>query len=111
MSVMVDQSCSQFNAPGDDNKNLVQEYVCIRNAGAESVKLFNWTMHDEYGWTFTFPDFILAAGSTVKIHTGCGEVNQSDLYWCRTETAIWNNGGDCVHLLDQEGTLVYEYCY
>lgn len=109
--VEFDPDCSQFNAPGDDNQNSNEEYVCFQNPGSLSVDLTGWTIVDDYGWTYTFPLFTLEADSRVKVRTGCGENTAQDLFWCKEETAIWNNGGDCVHLLDAKGDLAIEYCY
>jgi micrococcal nuclease len=110
-SVMVEPTCSQFNAPGDDNKNKNEEYVCLMNPGSQAVGMEGWTIEDEYGWTYTFPPFSLEAGSSVQIHTGCGTDTAEDLFWCRTETAIWNNSGDCVHLKNEEGEILQDFCY
>jgi hypothetical protein len=107
----VDPTCSQFNAPGNDNENKNEEYVCIANIGTGDVEMSGWSVHDEYGWTYQFPVFTLEIGSSVKIITGCGENTQGDLYWCKDETAVWNNDGDCVYLLDAAGELIADYCY
>jgi endonuclease YncB( thermonuclease family) len=109
--VEFDPACSQFNAPGDDNQNRNEEYLCFHNPGSLSFDLTGWTIEDDYGWTYTFPKFILEAGTNVKVRTGCGTDTAQDLFWCKDETAIWNNSGDCVHLLDTQGELVIEYCY
>jgi len=111
IQVVVDPACSQFNAPGDDNNNKNEEYACFTNQGAESVNMAGWMLKDSYGWSFTFPDFSLGVGASVRVRTGCGTNTQGDLYWCRNETAVWNNGGDCVYLLNGEGEKVSEYCY
>jgi endonuclease YncB( thermonuclease family) len=109
--VEFDPTCSQFNAPGDDNQNRNEEYLCFHNPSSLSFDLTGWTIADDYGWTYTFPEFNLEAGTQVKVRTGCGTDTAQDLFWCKDETAIWNNNGDCVHLLDTEGELVIEYCY
>jgi endonuclease YncB( thermonuclease family) len=109
--IQVEPSCSQFNSPGNDNENKNEEYVCIANAGSGAVDLTGWTVKDQYGWTYQFPTFSLNEGFTVKIRTGCGTDSQQDLYWCKDETAVWNNDGDCVFLIDQAGELRAEYCY
>ncbi|OGO64455.1 MAG: hypothetical protein A2Z45_02900 [Chloroflexi bacterium RBG_19FT_COMBO_55_16] len=111
IQVGVDPACSQFNAPGDDNNNKNEEYVCFTNQGTQPVILTAWTVKDSYGWSFTFPEFSLDVGASVKVRTGCGTNTQGDLYWCRSETAIWNNGGDCVYLINGVGEKVSEYCY
>lgn len=109
--IQVDPSCSQFNSPGNDNENKNEEYVCLTNFGSSAVDLSGWSIQDQYGWTYHFPAFSLNESSKVKIRTGCGTDSQQDLYWCKDETAVWNNDGDCVFLLNQEGLLIAEYCY
>jgi micrococcal nuclease len=109
--VIVDPACSQFNAPGDDNKAKNEEYVCLKNPAGQAADLTGWTITDEYGWSYTIPSFSLEPGSSLLLHTGCGTDTPEDLFWCRTETAIWNNSGDCVHLKDEEGEPVQDYCY
>ena len=111
IQILVDPSCSQFNAPGNDNENKNEEYVCVANNGSGPVDLSSWLMNDQYGWLYQFPEYILEAGSQVKIRTGCGDDSQFDLYWCKDETAVWNNDGDCVYLLSPEEELIIEYCY
>jgi micrococcal nuclease len=110
--VVVDIPCCQFNAPGDDSKNREEEWVCFKNEGEQAVNMASWTMVDEYGWTYTFPDFALAPGSTVRVVTGCGTNTADTLYWCKDgSTAVWNNDGDTVHLYDAVGNLVARYSY
>jgi endonuclease YncB( thermonuclease family) len=109
--VVIDPGCSQFNAPGDDNANKNEEYICLTNQGVAPAEMEAWWLHDEYGWRYTFTAFSLAAGASVRIRSGCGSDSIEDLYWCRDETAIWNNGGDCATLLDSQGVIVHQYCY
>jgi endonuclease YncB( thermonuclease family) len=86
--LIIDPACSQFNAPGNDNENKNEEYVCVVNPGAEGIDLNGWVLHDEYGWKYTFPVFILRAGTGVMVRTGCGEDSELDLHWCRNDTAV-----------------------
>jgi len=109
--VVIDPGCSQFNAPGNDNDNKNEEYVCLMNQGGAPAEMGGWIIHDEYGWRYTFTAFSLAGGASVRIHSGCGSDSPGDLFWCRDETAIWNNGGDCATLLDSQGEIVHQYCY
>lgn len=109
--IQVDPSCSQFNSPGNDNENKNEEYVCIANLGPGRVDLSGWSVKDQYGWTYYFPDYSLNEGFSVKIRTGCGTDTDQDLYWCKDETAVWNNDGDCVYLINPQEELVAEYCY
>ncbi|MCL4459329.1 MAG: lamin tail domain-containing protein, partial [Chloroflexi bacterium] len=58
---------------------------------------------------YTFPPFILPAGSSVKVHTSRGTNTTSDLYWGRS--AVWNNQGDTGVLYDATGREVTRYTY
>lgn len=109
--VAVDGDCSQFNAPGNDNYNKEAEWVCFTNIGGQAADITGWVLHDEYGWRYTFPAFSLGPGQTVRVHTGCGRNTAMDLYWCKDGTAVWNNDGDTVFLLDAAGNLVAKYSY
>ena len=109
--IHVDPACSQFNAPGNDNDNKNEEYVCIVNRGLGTVELNGWSIHDEYGWTYQFPAFNLEGNSKLRLFTGCGIDSSEELYWCKDETAVWNNDGDCVYLQDSEVIEAGKYCY
>jgi micrococcal nuclease len=109
--VVVYAGCSQFNAPGNDNYNKEAEWACFTNTGGQPADMTSWVLHDEYRWRYTFPVFSLGPGQTVRVHTGCGMNTVMDLYWCKNGTAVWNNDGDTVFLLDAAGNLVDRYSY
>ncbi len=109
--IQVDPSCSQFNAPGNDNHNKNEEYVCFVNTGSGIMDLTDWSIHDNYGWTYYFQSFTIDSGMQVRVFTGCGSDSSQELYWCKDETAVWNNDGDCVYLVDGEGIEAASYCY
>jgi micrococcal nuclease len=110
--ISVDATCCQFDAPGNDDENLAEEYVCLRNDGAEAIDLTGHILSDEHGWTYHFGAFTLDAGTTVRVRTGCGENTATDLYWCHEgASAIWNNDGDTVFLFSPEGELLLGYSY
>lgn len=109
-NVRVDPACCQFDAPGDDNLNLNEEYVCFKNWNAKSVDLSGWQVQDVAMHTYTFPAFTLQAQGRVKLRTGCGSDTFTDVYWCQGG-AIWNNSGDTVYLYDSAATLVDSYTY
>ena len=108
--VRVDSACSQFNAPGDDNKNPTEEYVCFENYGSRRVDMTGWAVHDEVRKRYTFPSFGLGSKASVKLRTGKGVDTDTDLY-VGAGSAIWNNDGDTVYLYDSEGRLVDQYTY
>jgi endonuclease YncB( thermonuclease family) len=109
--VLIDPACSQFNAPGNDNENKNEEFVCLINKSIELVDMTSWIVRDEYGWTYSIPEFSLEPGAAVKVRSGCGDNSQKDLYWCKDETAVWNNDGDCVYLISKLGKTIAQYCY
>ena len=77
----------------------------ITNKDTAAQSLTGWTLEDEGNHTYTFPEFSLNAGSSVKVHTGEGTDTARDLYWGRS-TSVWNNGGDVATLRDASGNIV-----
>lgn len=99
------------DAEGNDNENLNDEYVVFENRGDEPLDLSGWTVGDEAGKTYTFPDgFTLDPGARVTLHTGSGSDTATDLYWGR-DGAVWNNGGDTATVRDADGNVVAERSY
>ena len=99
------------NAEGDDRENLNDEYVVFRNDGDSSLNLTGWTVSDESGKTYQFPDgFTLDPGATVALHTGSGTDTETDLYW-DAGRPVWNNDGDTVTVTTSEGEVVIEEAY
>lgn len=98
----------RYDADGNDNENLNDEWVEIVNQGSTEVDLTGWVVKDESAsHRYNFPNgFTIGAGSTVRLHTGCGTDTSTFLYWCNTGSAIWNNGGDTVFILDPNGNIV-----
>jgi micrococcal nuclease len=95
-----------FDAPGDDSQNLNEEWIRIRNDGDAPADLTGWGIKDESASNrYRFPDgFTLAPGESVTVHSGCGTDFDSDLFWCSVGSAVWNNDGDTVFLLDPNGS-------
>ncbi len=60
---------------------------------------------------YRFPHgFLVGAGETVAVHTGCGDDGPADLYWC-AGNPVWNNGGDTALLLDPAGNVAARLRY
>ena len=100
----------EADAAGDDNENLNEEYVRLRNLGDLAVDMTGWVLKDaSASHRYAFPaGFLLAAGLEVRIYSGCGTDTPNSLYWC-SGGAIWNNDGDTAFVLDQNGnTVVYQ---
>lgn len=93
-----------------ENPNGPDEYVEIKNSGP-AVSLKGYTWGDEAGKTVNFPSVSVGAGDKVKIFTGCGTDTGNTLYWCYTESAVWNNSGDTAKLKNPAGKVVDRYRY
>jgi len=98
------------DAPGNDNENLREEYVTLRNERRESVALTDWTLSDAAGHAYTFPETALAANDTVRVVTGAGENEPGVRYWGR-DRAVWNNDGDTLTLRRPNGTVALRASY
>ena len=100
-----------YDADGNDNENLNDEYVVFENVAESTLVLGGWTVSDEAGHTYAFPGgFTLGPGELVTLYTGSGTDDPTALYWGRTG-AVWNNGGDTVTVRDANGTVVLQRGY
>tara|TARA_Y100000310_G_C20533912_1_gene739877 strand:- start:33 stop:1055 length:1023 start_codon:yes stop_codon:yes gene_type:complete len=104
-----------FNAAGNDNYNLNDEYVTFGNKCSYSIDMTSWTIKDETAsHIYTVPSFTFQSSSTFTLFTGTGTNTNSALYWGRTSgdyAAIWNNGGDTLFLRDSNRNLVLSQSY
>ncbi|WP_458209254.1 lamin tail domain-containing protein [Haladaptatus sp. NG-SE-30] len=99
------------DASGTDSDNLNDEYVVFENTDSGDLDLTGWTVEDEAGYTYQFPNgFTLTPGATVTLHTGSGTDTDSDLYWNRG-SAVWNNDGDTCYVYDDAGALIAKKSY
>ena len=102
----------EANPPGPDGDRLNGEWVEIRNAGAAAVDLSGFVVRDESSSNrYTLPaGTVLAAGASLRLHSGCGQPDATALYWC-SGGPIWNNGGDTAFLLDRAGNITASLAY
>jgi hypothetical protein len=73
--------------------------------------LKGYAVEDESGHRYNFTDTVFTKGQTITLDTGEGTDIQTDLYWGATGTAIWNNDGDTVKVLDSTGDIVVSQSY
>ncbi|HVO71630.1 MAG TPA: lamin tail domain-containing protein, partial [Aggregatilineaceae bacterium] len=85
-----------------DLGNVNTEAVEIRNVG-DVVNLQGWTLSNERGDTFRFPEFRMQQGSLVRIYSRQGQNTPAALYWGR-EAPAWSDG-DTVTLTDGDGQV------
>jgi hypothetical protein len=87
----------------------VDQWVEVANEGTGSMDLTGWTLMNMENQTYSFPaNFILKAGSIVKVHADKGNNTATDLF---NSTLIWNKEGDTSTLKDATGKIVSEYEY
>lgn len=99
------------DAEGNDHENENDEYITFRNSGDEPIDIGGWTLSDEADHTYVFPsEFSLESGDTVTVYTGSGSDTDSELYW-GSNAAIWNNDGDTIIVVAEDGERVIEYEY
>ncbi len=99
----------EYDAPGDDSLSLNEEYVTFEVL--VSGTLLGYSVEDQTGHRYRFPDRVFKKGGLVKLHSGEGADTQTDLYWGAFGAAIWNNDGDTVKVLDPQDQIVESYDY
>jgi hypothetical protein len=100
-----------YNASGNDNYNLNNEYFTLKNTCDHAIDMTGWTVSDAANHTFAFPSgFTLASNAQVTIYTGSGVNTDAKLYW-RAKSAIWNNSGDTATLRNAAGETLSSYSY
>jgi hypothetical protein len=79
--------------------------VTIRNFGDNLVDMTGWGIKDESAsHRYAFPaGFSLSPSESVTVYSGCGDDFGTALFWCSVGSAIWNNDGDTVFVLDPNG--------
>jgi micrococcal nuclease len=99
-----------YNAAGNDDENLNDEYVVLGNKGDISINMTGWTIKDDINHIFIFPQFVIEPGKIVTIYTGFGTNTNDSLYW-GSQGAIWSNKGDTLYLRNSDGELILSYEY
>ena len=100
-----------YDASGNDNYNLNDEFFTLKNVCDHAIDLTGWTVSDAASHIFTFPSgFTLAPNAQVTIYTGSGVDTADKLYW-GSKRAIWNNNGDVATLRDAAGRVIKSYSY
>ena len=87
--------------------DVTREAVFIVNEGAK-LDMEGWTLSDEHGNEYTFPQLELFPGGGVTVHTGVGEDEANDLYW-GLSVAVWGEPTDTASLWNPLGDLESEF--
>jgi len=98
-----------------DDANPNNEYVELtldpRYAVSGSVDLTSFTIKTNGGLTYQFPaGFTITNGKPVRVWSGGGTDNSTNLYWGRT-SSVWSNNGDCAYLVKPDGYYMYRLYY
>jgi endonuclease YncB( thermonuclease family) len=97
-----------WDADGNDARNLNGEWVRVTNGGPRDLPLARWFVRDSWldvnahgvpGYEFP-PSARVPAGGSVRVHVGCGADTPSDFHWCRRSSAFENVTYDSSHLGD-----------
>lgn len=99
-----------YDASGNDNLNLNDEYVIIENIGDDIVNTDGWTVKDSGTSIYKFGRYIFKPGSTIYLYTGSGKDREGKFYWGSSKP-IWNNDHDTLYLRDRKGLLMEIYNY
>jgi len=99
-----------YDAEGNDNQNLNDEYVIIENISSKDVNIGDWTVKDSATNIYNFSSFLFKKDSTIHLFSGSGIDNGGNFYWGGTK-AVWNNNHDTLYLRDDKGLLVEIYNY
>ncbi len=85
------------------------EVVVLRNPFGAPIDLTGYRLENRAGDTWTFPSVTLNASAEIRIHSGVGSNNATDLFMSRGET--WSNHSDVARLLNDRGEEVARYEY
>jgi len=103
-----------FDPAGADspvtNAKLNAEWIRVTNHFHTARKLTGWKIRDASGHVYKFGTLKLAAGASVRLHTGKGTNTKSNRYWKRSNY-VWNNGGDTAVLKNAGGTVIDRCTY
>jgi murein DD-endopeptidase MepM/ murein hydrolase activator NlpD len=99
----------------DDHQNPNNEFVEITLnapvASSDRLDLTGFRLRDMAGNAFDFPDaFVIQEGMPVRVYTGSGSNTEPELYWGLSE-GVWDNMGDCAHLLGPDGTDLHRLSF
>jgi LysM repeat protein len=90
-------------APGD----FENERIRISRSGEGELSLANWSLTDDDGNTYIFPQLYLYVGGAVDLHTKGGQNTVVDLYW-GLAAAVWESGEQAI-LRDAQGEVRATY--
>lgn len=102
----------RYDAAGDDEQNLNDEWVRFTNLGGYPLDVEGWTVADESSrHRYVFGRLQIQPGASITLYTGCGVDSLREVFWCARDSAVWSNRGDTVFLRDALGNEVVAHRY
>jgi len=93
------------NPAGRDSRHLDREFVVFVNDGETALDISGWTVEDEAGNAFQFPERTeVRPGERVRLYSGEGSDTGHEFFW-RADGPLWRNAGDTVLVRDDTGTV------
>ncbi len=98
------------NGRGNDRADPNSEYLRVCNITDEPVRVRGYSITNIRRQAFSWPDMVIPAGHTVKVHSGKGEhqtnpAEQLEIY-LGSDAPIWNNTRDLATIFDGTGKQV-----
>jgi len=100
------------NDAANPNNEFVDVTMDPRYVSGGTFDLSGWRLRNNSGTTYTFPSGtkLTTSSPTIHVFTGSGPNTTTQLYWGRA-SGVWDNMGDCAHLLNAAGTYNYDVTY
>lgn len=98
-----------YNARGEDNKNISDEFFVISNSCDTIIYAEDWSVRNSYN-AFKIPNFSLEPKLKIKIISGEGKSNEEEIF-LSSKRPIWNNKRDSLHLRDGSGKIILSRSY
>src|SRR4030043_963995 len=99
-----------YDARGNDNVNLNDEYIIMENTGDDPIDIGGWTIKDSGTNIYKFKKYLFEPASAIYLFTGSGKDGAGKFYW-GSPKPIWNNDNDTLYLRDRDGPLIEVYNY
>src|SRR5258706_1325515 len=95
---------TQVISPGD----ITAEGIELRNISGGVIQMKGWTVANNSGQKFTFPDYRMFPGGRVTMYTKAGTNTPIVLYWGQSRAA-WGADGEQVTVADNKGEIQATY--
>lgn len=81
-----------------------QEWIEVENQGFRTANLAGYTIRSSQSEAYVFPDFQLSPLRRVRVHTGSGTDDDTNLYW-NMSAPVWQQAHS-VTLMDDQGNEI-----